>query len=168
MFTNLVNTNYLIYERKWSVNHSLMSDSLQTMDYSPPGFSIHGILQARILKWVSISSPGNVPDPIIELESPALQAYSFFFFFPRLWYLLISVTQFFYLLTHPLLWQPPNCSLYLWLFLFVHYFDLNILHINEVTQYLFFYVWLISLHIISSRCIHVVANGEIWFSFMVN
>ena len=25
------------------------------MDYSPPGFSVHGILQARILKWVAIS-----------------------------------------------------------------------------------------------------------------
>ena len=26
------------------------------MDYSPPGSSVHGILQARILKWVVISS----------------------------------------------------------------------------------------------------------------
>ena len=25
------------------------------MDYSPPGFSIHGIFQARILEWVAIS-----------------------------------------------------------------------------------------------------------------
>ena len=25
------------------------------MDYSPPGFFVHGIFQARILKWVSIS-----------------------------------------------------------------------------------------------------------------
>ena len=25
------------------------------MDYSPPGFSVHGILQARILEWVGIS-----------------------------------------------------------------------------------------------------------------
>ena len=25
-----------------------------TMDYSPPGSSIHGILQARILEWVAI------------------------------------------------------------------------------------------------------------------
>ena len=24
------------------------------MDYSPPGFSVHGILQARILQWVAI------------------------------------------------------------------------------------------------------------------
>ena len=26
------------------------------MDYSPPGSSVHGILQARILEWVTISS----------------------------------------------------------------------------------------------------------------
>ena len=26
------------------------------MDYSPPGYSVHGILQARILEWVAISS----------------------------------------------------------------------------------------------------------------
>ena len=25
------------------------------MDYSPPGFSIHGIFQARVLEWVAIS-----------------------------------------------------------------------------------------------------------------
>ena len=24
------------------------------MDYSPPGFSVHGILQARILEWVAM------------------------------------------------------------------------------------------------------------------
>ena len=27
------------------------------MDCSPPGFSVHGIIQARILEWVAISSP---------------------------------------------------------------------------------------------------------------
>ena len=26
-----------------------------TMDYGPPGSSVHGILQARILEWVAIS-----------------------------------------------------------------------------------------------------------------
>ena len=37
------------------------------MDYSPPGSSIHGILQARILEWVVISfSRRDLPDPWIE------------------------------------------------------------------------------------------------------
>ena len=51
-----------------------MSDSLRPMDYSPPSSSVHGILQARILEWVSISSPGDLPDPGIEPRSPTLQA----------------------------------------------------------------------------------------------
>ena len=32
-----------------------MSDSLQPVDCSPPGSSVHGVLQARILEWVAIS-----------------------------------------------------------------------------------------------------------------
>ena len=35
---------------------SVMSSTFfNPMDYSPPGFPIHGILQARILEWVAIS-----------------------------------------------------------------------------------------------------------------
>ena len=34
---------------------SVVSDSLPPMDYSPPGSSVHGILQARILEQVVIS-----------------------------------------------------------------------------------------------------------------
>ena len=44
------------------------------MDYSPPGFTVHGILQARILKLIAFPSPGGLPDPGMEAESPALQA----------------------------------------------------------------------------------------------
>ena len=33
------------------------------MDYSLPGSSIHGILQARILEWVAISFPRGFPQP---------------------------------------------------------------------------------------------------------
>ena len=46
------------------------------MDYSPPCSSFHGILQARILEWVAIPLPGDLPVPGIEARSPALQAYS--------------------------------------------------------------------------------------------
>ena len=46
------------------------------MDCSPPGSSVHGILQARILEWVDIpfSRGSSVPDPGIEPGSPTLQA----------------------------------------------------------------------------------------------
>ena len=35
---------------------------------------VHGILQARILEWVAIPSPGDLPNPGIKPRSPALQA----------------------------------------------------------------------------------------------
>ena len=38
-----------------------------SMDSSPPGSSVHGISQARILEWVAIFSPGDLP-----AMSPAL------------------------------------------------------------------------------------------------
>jgi len=41
---------------------------------APPGFSVHGILQARILEWITISSPGDLSDTGTEPWSPALQA----------------------------------------------------------------------------------------------
>ena len=44
------------------------------MDCNLPGSSIHGIFQARVLEWVDISSPGDLPGPGIEPRFPALQA----------------------------------------------------------------------------------------------
>ena len=44
------------------------------MNCSPPSSSVHGILQARILKGVAILFSRDLPDPGIELRSPALQA----------------------------------------------------------------------------------------------
>ena len=41
------------------------------MDCNPPGSSIHEILQARILEWVAISSPGDFLDPGTQPTSPA-------------------------------------------------------------------------------------------------
>ena len=44
--------------------------------YSLPGSSVQGILKARILEWVAIPSPGDVPNPGIVTGSPALQGKS--------------------------------------------------------------------------------------------
>ena len=44
------------------------------MNCSPPDSSVHGILQARILERLALSSPGDLPDPGIEPGSPSLQA----------------------------------------------------------------------------------------------
>ena len=42
--------------------------------YSPPGSSVHGILQARILEWVAIPSSRGSSQARVEPRSPALQA----------------------------------------------------------------------------------------------
>ena len=42
------------------------------IDYSLLGSSAHGISQASILKWVSISYSRDLPDPGVELQSPTL------------------------------------------------------------------------------------------------
>ena len=48
-----------------------MSHSLQAHGLSPPGSSVHGICQARILEWVSTPSSSYLPNPRIEFLSPA-------------------------------------------------------------------------------------------------
>ena len=40
----------------------------------PMDYTVHGILQARILEWVAISFSRDLPDPGIEPRPPALQA----------------------------------------------------------------------------------------------
>ena len=45
------------------------------MDHSPPGFSVHGILQAKMLEWVAMPSSRGSSNPGIESMSlmyPAL------------------------------------------------------------------------------------------------
>ena len=44
------------------------------IDCSPPGSSVHGIPQARILEWLPFPSPGGLPDSGIKSGSPTLQA----------------------------------------------------------------------------------------------
>ena len=43
------------------------------MDCRPPGSSVHGILQARILEWVAFPFSGDLPNPGIKPGFPALQ-----------------------------------------------------------------------------------------------
>ena len=53
--------------------------TLDPMDFNPLGSSVHGIFQARVLEWVAISTPGDLPDPEIQYmdtASPTLQVES--------------------------------------------------------------------------------------------
>ena len=56
-----------------SESHSVMSNSCDSMDCSPLGSSVHGILQARILEWVAVPFSRGSSWPR-EPGSPALQA----------------------------------------------------------------------------------------------
>ena len=58
---------------KWSEVAQSCLTLCDPVDCSLPGFSVHGIPQARILGWVTIS-PGDLPDPGIKPGSPALEA----------------------------------------------------------------------------------------------
>ena len=49
--------------------HLTLCDST---DCSPPGSSVCGISQARILEWVAISFSGDLPNPQFKPTSPAL------------------------------------------------------------------------------------------------
>ena len=44
------------------------------VDHSPPGSSVHGILQARILGGLPCPPAGDLPNPGIEPGPPALQS----------------------------------------------------------------------------------------------
>ena len=50
---------------KRSESHSACPTLCNPMDYT-----VHGVLQARILEWVAVSSPGDLPNPGIEPRSP--------------------------------------------------------------------------------------------------
>ena len=42
------------------------------VDWSPPGSSVHGVSQVRILEWVPFPSSEELPNPGIKPVSPAL------------------------------------------------------------------------------------------------
>ena len=48
---------------------SVMSDSCNPMDCSSPGSSVHEIFHTRILEWVDIPTPGDIPNPRTEPTS---------------------------------------------------------------------------------------------------
>ena len=57
----------------YALIHSCLSLS-DTMDCSPPGSFVLGILQARLLEWVAISLSRGSSRPTDQIRSPALQA----------------------------------------------------------------------------------------------
>ena len=64
----------MIFKKHCSVQFSSVAQSCLTlcdpMDCNLPGSSVHGSLQARILEWVAVPSPGDLPNPGIRPISP--------------------------------------------------------------------------------------------------
>ena len=56
------------------LRHSSRQSLCNPMDCSPPGSSVHGILQARILEWITMPSSRDLPNPGIEPRSLSLRA----------------------------------------------------------------------------------------------
>ena len=64
--SSLISLIIIAGHSQWMLSRSVVSDS---------GSSVHGIFQARILKQVAhMSSLGDLPNPRIELTSPASPA----------------------------------------------------------------------------------------------
>ena len=64
-------------ERKWKVLFTQSCSTLwDPMHCSPPGSSVHRILQARMLEWVAIPFSRGFSQPRDQPGSPALQAHS--------------------------------------------------------------------------------------------
>ena len=66
---------YLSFKHAWVLSCFNCVQLCDPTDYTPPGSSVHEILQARILEWVAIRLPRDFPKPQIEpmsLMSPVL------------------------------------------------------------------------------------------------
>ena len=63
------------------------------MDCNPYGFSVHGILQGRILEWVAMPSSRDLPNPGIELVSFISSALLGVFFTTRVTWEVPSASQ---------------------------------------------------------------------------
>ena len=61
-------------KKRESVIHSVCLTLCNSIEYSQPGSSVHGIRQTRILEWVAISFSGGLPKSGVDPGSPALQA----------------------------------------------------------------------------------------------
>ena len=67
----LVESHACMCVRAQSLSHTYLTPC-HSCPPPPPGSSVLGISQARILEWVVIPSPGDLPDPGIKPTSPAL------------------------------------------------------------------------------------------------
>ena len=102
---------------------------------SPPGFSVHVILQARILVWLPFPSPEDLPNPRIEpkpLKAPAMQVDSLPLSHqgsPKMWCVYIYIYMYMYIYIHiPIRYI---CGIYIYI---PYYIYMYIYTQNEILQ----------------------------------
>ena len=92
-------------------------------------------------------------------------SWMFIYFIHSTSYLLIPYPNLAHLSSHSKLVITGlfSTSMSLFLLCYIHSFIFCIPHMNDIIQYLSFFVWLISLSIIFSKSIHIASNGRISF-----
>ena len=95
---------YFYYPRDFNISCSVSKLCLtlgKPRDCSPPGSSVHGILQARILEWVAISyfptQRSNCQHPLYHRKTKGIPRKIYFFF--------IDYAKFFDCVDHNKLWK---------------------------------------------------------------
>ena len=73
-FLKVSNKKLLLKLKCQSVSHSVVSNSLQLMDCTPPGSSIHGFSRQEYWSGLPFPSPGDLPNPEIKPRSSTMQA----------------------------------------------------------------------------------------------
>ena len=125
------------------------------MNRRPPGSSLHGITQAKILERVSMPSSRRSSGHKDQTCVSCVYWIAGVFFTTSVTYIYIPRKISFYnwtfvLLAHLYLFPPHPMSLIFY-----------IPHTVEIIYYLFFSVWPISLSLMFSRIIHAIKNGKI-------
>ena len=154
------------------------------MDCNLPGFSVHGIFQARVLEWVAISFSRGSSHPRDRTQVSCIVGRCFTLLATRgwgpikcfwLWIVLLLFSlyalirfNFVHILIFNLsfLFSPTylfSVSVTLFLFCLLIWFLDSTCKWNHPVQHLSFSVWLISLNIIPSRFIYDDTNGKISF-----
>ena len=93
---------------------------------SPPGFSVHVILQARILEWLPFPSPEDLPNPGIEpkpLKAPAMQVDSLPLSHqgsPKMWCVYIYTYMYMYIYIYIHIPIRYICGIYIYTILYIH------------------------------------------------
>ena len=148
----------------------LVSQSCPSLCYpmvcSLPGFSVHGILQARILEWFATQYSTQVSCTVGRFFSIWATKLLFIHYKYDNLHQLIPNSQ--SIPSHPPspLATTNLFSTWIYFYFIVKFVSVYIPHINDIIWYLSFSLWLTSLSMLISRSIYITANGVISFQWL--